>query len=183
MDPLPGWAEFSQDSVKWLRCASISVLGIWIAALGRCWEGNPLGAANNFFSVFFGMGLFQDELWHLFGGCGEEEELCTISARGSNCLVPFALLCMVNAVFDAMTVTVVCLDCFSLQHALSILCSGCFFTFAAATFQTCGVFIAWQIYRGRPQNVGYSLVPNGTMEIPMESVLGGRTGLQQSRLT
>ena len=185
MDPLPGMADFSQESVQWLRCAGISLLGVSVAALGRCWEGNPLGAANDFFSVFFGLGLFQDDLWQLFGGRGDEEELCTISARGSNCLLPFGLLSIINAVFDIMTVAVVCVDCFvSVQQALSTLCSGCFFTFGAAIFQACAAFIAWQIYRGRPQNAGYSLVPAGAKEIPMdEHALGGRTGLGQSRLT
>ena len=178
MDPLPPWADFNQDSVQWLRFAGISVLGLSIAALGRCWEGNPLGAANDFFAAFFGIGLFQDELWQLLGGCGEEEELCNVSARGSNCLVPFALLSIINAFFDTMTVTVTCVDCFvSVSHALSILCSGCFFTFGAAVFQASGAFVAWQIYRGRPQHLGYSMVPTGDIEIPGEGALGSRTGL------
>ncbi|CAK8989249.1 Uncharacterized protein SCF082_LOCUS1730 [Durusdinium trenchii] len=160
MEPLPGWEDFHQDSLLQLRLCAFCVLGVALSAAGRWVEGNAMGGLNDLVAAVFGLVLFQDQLWRLMGGCGDEP--CATSARGSNCLVPFVLLALINALFDSLTLALSCADCFqSLQQASSTLCSGCFFTFAAALFQLAGAWVAFQIYRARPQSSGYSLVPSG----------------------
>eukprot|EP00913_Durusdinium_trenchii_P026389 g24761.t1 len=148
------------DFYKWFRTSEMykSTWGCRVSrAAGRWVEGNAMGGLNDLVAAVFGLVLFQDQLWRLMGGCGDEP--CATSARGSNCLVPFVLLALINALFDSLTLALSCAD--AQDQASSTLCSGCFFTFAAALFQLAGAWVAFQIYRARPQSSGYSLVPSG----------------------
>mmetsp|Transcript_43291 Transcript_43291/g.101057 ORF Transcript_43291/g.101057 Transcript_43291/m.101057 type:complete len:199 (-) Transcript_43291:34-630(-) len=158
MDALPR-IDLCEESGEKFRYLALSILGIWVAAVGRFAEGSRLGAENDLIPGAFGVWLFQNKFCCACACNGEDPDQpteCSMVPSGPNCLVPFGLVSAVNATFDFLICILVCPECFmSVMAADSTLCSGCFFTFAAAMFQTCSAILAWQIWRNMPESSGY----------------------------
>eukprot|EP00747_Dinoflagellata_sp_TGD_P169720 gnl/TRDRNA2_/TRDRNA2_199472_c0_seq1.p1 gnl/TRDRNA2_/TRDRNA2_199472_c0~~gnl/TRDRNA2_/TRDRNA2_199472_c0_seq1.p1 ORF type:complete len:231 (-),score=40.18 gnl/TRDRNA2_/TRDRNA2_199472_c0_seq1:85-777(-) len=147
--PLP--PEMLQEISQRLRYIRIVILGLWICAIGRWIEGNPLGAINDLFASAFGACLLRDDVLPIFGLSQDQVPTCPTCENGIgglSCLSPFVVLSGLNALFDTLTLLAVCMPCFkSLLEAQTSICGGCFYTFGAAVLQASGSLLAWQIYK------------------------------------
>jgi len=137
--------------VRNLRYIRILVWSLLLCCSGRFFAYDTMGALNDGFSFVFGICLLGEKAL-----CGCHSTCCRLSLDewgGFSCLLPYCLICAVNATFDLIQLPQLNDTCKAFFTSpvndgfQMLMCSRSLFIFAATVLQFLGTLLAWDSYK------------------------------------